>query len=160
MRVRRRLVSLLAGLCLALALAPGGALAAGRLNAYELQNDFMCVSCHEPLNQVNSPESQAEKSDLVRFVNEGLDLNQIKAQMVSIYGEQVLSQPPAQGISLLVYILPPLVVVAGLGLLGYNLPRWRRRTGMARAAVAGPTGPPQDALEFARLERELAEFDR
>ena len=162
MRPRRGVITLLValGLGLALTLMPATSVAAGRLNAYELQNDFMCVACHEPLNQVNSPESQAEKSDLVRFVDQGLDVNQIKARMVSIYGEEVLAQPPAHGISLLVYILPPLVVVAGLGFIAYNLPRWRRQSRVARAEGAGPTGPPQDSPEFARLERELADFDR
>jgi cytochrome c-type biogenesis protein CcmH/NrfF len=155
----RRLVCLLVSLTV-LCLGAGTALAAPRLNAYNLQPDFICVSCHEPLNQVNSPEAIAEKQTLSSLVAKGLDYNQIKAEMVDIYTEDVLAKPPAHGINLLIYILPPLVLVGGLGLLAYNLPRWRRRAQVQAAAGAGPTGPPPSSADAERLDRELAEFDR
>ena len=158
-RARRLGIGFVVALCLTsgTAAAMGGA---QHLNAYSLQPDFMCVLCHEPLNQVNDPESQAEKNTLSQLVNQGLDYSQIKTQMVDIYGEEVLAKPPAHGVNLLVYILPPLVLLGGLGVLAYNLPRWRRRARVQQAAGAGPTGPPQNPADIERLERELAEFDR
>jgi cytochrome c-type biogenesis protein CcmH/NrfF len=155
---RRSIVACLAVLCLLAGSAT--ALGAQHQSAYSLQPNFMCVSCHEPLNQVNSPEALAEKQTLVQLVDKGLSYTAIKAQMVSIYGEEVLAEPPAHGVSLLVYILPPLVLIGGLGLLAYNLPRWRRRARVAEAAGAGPTGPPLDRADAQRLEHELADFDR
>jgi cytochrome c-type biogenesis protein CcmH len=154
MVVRRALLVFL----LAFGLLGGRALATEQLNPYALQGDFMCVSCHEPLNQVNSPESQAEKADLVRFVHQGLSFNQIKSEMISIYGEGVLAQPPAQGISLLVYILPPLVLLGGLGLLAYNLPRWRRRGRLDATWDGGSLPASVGAADAERLDRELAQF--
>jgi cytochrome c-type biogenesis protein CcmH/NrfF len=138
----------------------GAATAAQRLDAYSLEGDFMCVSCHEPLNQVNSPEAENEKATLATLVSTGLDLKQIKARMIADYSEEVLAKPPAHGINLLIYILPPLVLLGGIGVLAYNLPRWRARARVQSAAGAGPTGPPPDQADAERLERELAEFDR
>ncbi len=157
-RACRLIVVSLAALCLTGGTA--AAMGAQHLNAYSLQPDFMCVLCHEPLNQVNDSESQAEKNSLAQMVSQGLSLGQIKQQMVDIYGEEVLAKPPARGLNLLVYLLPPLVLVGGLGLLAYNLPRWRRRTRVQQAGGAGPTGPPPDQADAERLERELADFDR
>jgi cytochrome c-type biogenesis protein CcmH/NrfF len=155
-RLRALALALLAVLCL----GTGSAAAAQHLNAYSLEPNFMCVSCHQPLNQVNSAEAIAEKQTLSELVDRNLSYSKIKSQMVSIYGEDVLAQPPAHGVNLLVYILPPLVLVGGLALLAYNLPRWRRRARIQQAAGAGPTGPPPDGADAERLERELAEFDR
>ncbi len=134
----RRLRHLLLTVASVLWLSAGTALATQHLNAYSLQGDFICVSCHEPLNQVNSPEAIAEKQTLSSLVAKGLDYSQIKTQMVNIYGQDVLARPPAHGVNLLIYILPPLVLVGGLGLLAYNLPRWRQRSRLQAAAGAGP----------------------
>jgi cytochrome c-type biogenesis protein CcmH/NrfF len=156
----RRLCRIVSACMAIFCLSGSTAVAAGHLNAYALQGDFICVSCHEPLNQVNSPEAIAEKETLGALVNQGLGYNQIKTEMVSDYGQDVLARPPAKGINLLVYILPPLVLVGGLGLLAYNLPRWRTRARLQAAAGAGPTGPPPTHADAERLDRELAEFDR
>jgi cytochrome c-type biogenesis protein CcmH len=154
-RLRRLLLAVVAALCLTTA---GTALAASHLNAYSLQGDFMCVLCHEPLNQVNDTESAAEKATLSQLVSRGDDLSQIKTQMVADFGEEVLAAPPAHGISLLVYILPPLVLVAGLGFLAYNLPRWRARA-RAAAALTGVPEMPLDPADEQRLNAELETFD-
>jgi cytochrome c-type biogenesis protein CcmH len=153
----RRLILLaaLSGLLL-----PGAAVAAGHLSAYSLQPTFMCVSCHEPLNQVSSPEAQAEKQTLAQLVNEGLTLPAIKSQMVADYGEQVLARPPAQGVNLLVYILPPLVLICGLGLLAYQLPRWRRRSRAAAMVELSSEVWQLSPADAARLDAELQSFDR
>ena len=119
----------------------------------------MCVLCHEPLNQVNSAEAQAEKGTLSQLVNKGLSYSGIKREMVSVYGEDVLGQPPALRANLLVYIPPALVLLGGLGFLAYSLPRWRRRARAQQAAGAGPTGPPLNQADAERLDHELADFD-
>lgn len=135
----------------------GSAVAAGRLTLLNVEPNFMCLSCHEPLNTVNSPQAVAEKHTLSRLINKGEDMSQIKAQMVSIYGQQVLAKPPASGVSLLIYILPPALLLGGLALLAYSLPRWRAR---ARAAGQAPAagGTPLSGEQAARLDDELTKF--
>jgi cytochrome c-type biogenesis protein CcmH len=135
----------------------GSALGAARLTLLGVEPNFMCLSCHEPLNTVDSPQAVAEKHTLARLINRGDDMAQIKAQMVSIYGQQVLAKPPASGVNLLIYILPPALLLSGLGLLAYSLPRWRAR---ARAAAETPVAgaAPLSGEESARLDDELTKF--
>jgi len=151
---------LLAGLLVALAFAGPGvfaATAAADVNYYSVVPQFMCVECHESLNQVNSLEAIAEKTTLRRLIAQGLNLGQIKSGMVAQYGPDVLARPPAHGFNLTIYILPPAVLVGGLALLAYTLPKWRERS--KRASVTSlPGAAPLDSDDAKRLDDELADF--
>jgi len=145
---------------LAAALTAGTASAADASPALDyngIVSQFMCTECHEPLNQVNSPEAISEKQYLQGLVTRGLALGQIKQAMVAQYGPQVLARPPASGFNLTIYILPPAVFLGGLALLAYTLPRWRARS---RLAAATPiTGAPSlEPDEARRLDDELTNF--
>ena len=156
---RRRL---LAALTLALALALGGGAtlaptASAHQSFYSVSGQFMCTECHEPLNQVNSPEALSEKSYLRGLIGRGLTLSQIKTAMVAQYGPQVLARPPASGFNLTIYILPPAVFLGGLALLAYTLPKWRARSRRAAATpIAGAA--PLEPDEAKRLDDELTNF--
>lgn len=147
-------------LTLVLVLSAGGALAAtatADVNFYSVVTQFMCTSCHEPLNQVSSPQAISEKQTLRGFVDRGLTLEQIKHAMVVQYGPQVLAQPPASGFSLTVYILPPAIFVGGLALLAYTLPKWRARSRRA-AATRLQAAEPLNSDDAQRLDDELQQF--
>lgn len=138
-------------------IAGGSAAGAGRLNLLSVETQFMCVSCHEPLNTVSSPQAISEKQALARLIAKGDSMQQIRSTMVSYYGVQVLARPPASGVNLLIYILPPALLLGGIGLLAYMLPRWRaqgRSAEQAQAAGAAPLSPDQAA----RLDDELTKF--
>ena len=96
-------------------------------------SQFMCVSCHEPLELVNSPQAISEKATMRGLLAKGLDMSQLKAAMVAQYGQEVLAQPPASGFNLTVCILPPAIFLGGLALLAYTLPKWRERSRRAAA---------------------------
>jgi cytochrome c-type biogenesis protein CcmH/NrfF len=145
---------------LAAALTAGTAAAAAASPALDysgIVSQFMCTECHEPLNQVNSPEAISEKEYLQGLVARGLNLGQVKHAMVAQYGVTVLARPPASGFDLTVYILPPAVFVGGLALLAYTLPKWRAR---ARRAAATPIAGavPLEPDEAKRLDDELSHF--
>ncbi len=149
----RRLVTVAA-----LALLIGSpATASARVGFYSIVSQFMCTSCHEPLNQVNSPEAISEKQTLQGLVNRNLTLGQIKSAMVAQYGPQVLARPAASGFNLTVYILPPALFVGGLALLAYTLPKWRERARRA-ASTRLPGAEPLDAEDAERLNDELTNF--
>ncbi|MBO0768671.1 MAG: cytochrome c-type biogenesis protein CcmH [Solirubrobacterales bacterium] len=114
-----------------------------------LEGQFMCVSCHQPLNQVYSPEAQAEKGTLQQLADKGLPLSQIKSQMASDYGPGVLTKPGNPWI----YIVPIVVALLALGLIAYTIPRWRQRS---TPAAERPPQPDQGDQE--RLNRELDAF--
>jgi cytochrome c-type biogenesis protein CcmH len=127
-------------------------------NYYEsILPQFMCVACHEPLELVSSPEALSEQGYLRQLVSNGLTLGEIKSEMVGQYGEEVLAKPPASGFNLTVYVLPPVVVLAGLLLLAYTLPKWRRRSRLS-AATELPSSDPLKPEEASRLDSELDQF--
>jgi cytochrome c-type biogenesis protein CcmH len=123
-----------------------------------VEPDVMCVSCKEPLAVAQSPQSYAERDYIRTLVAQGYTKHQIEHALVAQYGPAVLGRPPAQGFNLTVYILPPALVVLGIGILALTLPRWRRQAAQRRARRAA-AAPPIDPAENARLEQELAHFD-
>jgi cytochrome c-type biogenesis protein CcmH/NrfF len=143
----------------AAALAPSALAASNqpRASLTDIENDVMCTSCRESLAVAQSPQADSERSYIRGLIAQGLTKQQIEQNLVAQYGEAVLGKPPASGFNLSVYILPPAIVAAGLGILVVALPRWRRRT-RAAAAAAPAAGRPLDPAEAARLDQDLAQF--
>jgi len=157
--VLSRAVRWIAALTLALTLAGGGTAIAttGADNLMSIESQFICTSCHEPLELVSSPQALSEKQYLEGLVQKGLTMTEIKAGMVNQYGVAVLAKPPAHGFNLTVYILPPAVFLGGLALLAYTLPKWRRRSQLA-ALTPMEGAEPLSSDESERLDEELEKF--
>ena len=153
---RRALALLTAVLLAAAALGPTAAAATRtRAQFLEVQNDVMCVACHEPLAVAQSPEAYSERAYIRQLIAQGLTKPQIEKNLVANYGPAVLAKPPAHGFDLLVYLLPPGVLLVGIGFLAYTLPRWRRMTRLGTAtAIDG--GEPIDPEDERRLREDLA----
>jgi cytochrome c-type biogenesis protein CcmH len=143
-------------LVIALALIPAaGAGAASKVSFTDIQNNLMCVACHEPLAVAQSQEAFSERAYVRELIAQGLTKKQILNQMVSQYGEEVLSKPPAKGFNLLIYVLPPVLLATGILTLVLTLPKWRQR---ARQAAATPleSKPPLDPEDAKRLDEDLS----
>jgi cytochrome c-type biogenesis protein CcmH len=141
------------------ALSTGGAAAAPpRASLTDIENDVMCVSCHEPLALAQSPQAYAERNFVRSLIAQGQTKAEIERALVAQYGPAVLGRPPAHGFNLTVYILPPALVVAGVALLAITLPRWRRRA-RAAAGTPLPAGPRLDSADTRRLDEDLARYD-
>jgi cytochrome c-type biogenesis protein CcmH len=168
-RLRRSAAAAIAALTalalLALAAAPAGASPAPRASLTDIEQDVMCPSCHEPLALAQSPQADFERAFISRMIAQGETKAQIERTLVAQYGPSVLGKPPANGFNLVVYILPPLALIAGAITLMVALPRWRRRTRAATAATAAAgAGPPHATHKLApadarRLQEDLARFD-
>jgi cytochrome c-type biogenesis protein CcmH len=139
-----------------LGLAPATRAAAGPASLADVENDVMCVSCHEPLAVAQSPQAYAERAFIRSLIAQGMTKAQIERQLVAQYGPAVLGRPPAHGFNLTVYVLPPAILALGIGVLVLILPRWRRRT--AEAAGPARAAPRLDAAEERRLEEELSRY--
>lgn len=162
-RTWRRPLAGLAGLLLAAVLClaagatgPSVALAAPARASYDQEiQQFMCIACHEPLNVAQSPESYSERQYVRDLIAQGDTPAQIKRAMVASYGPTVLALPPAHGFSVLVYVLPPVLVILGIGGLALTIPRWRRRARQAEPLPSGASLSPEDAR---RLNDDLGRY--
>lgn len=159
----RRRAALAAVLALSLVVAGAGgtaAAAAPRASLTQIENDVMCVICHESLALSQSPQAMQEREYIRSLIAQGKTRRQIENDLVQQYGPAVLALPPAQGFNLLVYIVPPLLLGFGLVVLALTIPKWRRRARAAAAGAAGP-GPPAATLDPAdarRLDEDLGRF--
>jgi cytochrome c-type biogenesis protein CcmH/NrfF len=151
---RRGTAALMAVLALAV-LSPAPALAAvqGRASLTDIENDVMCVACHESLAVAQSPEAYSERSYIRQLISQGLTKKEIETQLVAQYGPTVLGKPPAHGFNLVVYVVPAIIVAGGIALLALTIPRWRRRTKNARPRT---TASPLDPADAQRLDEDLA----
>jgi cytochrome c-type biogenesis protein CcmH len=158
----RRIAVLALGLVAALATTgTAGAAAPAKPQAkasyLQIVNDVMCVVCHEPLEVAQSPEAFQERDYIRQLITQGKSRKQIENDLVQQYGPAVLSRPPAHGVNLLVYIVPPLVLILGIVTLAIFIPRWRRR---ARQAASTPeeAAAALDPADAQRLNEDLGRF--
>jgi cytochrome c-type biogenesis protein CcmH len=126
-----------------------------RASLTEIENDVMCVACHESLAVAQSPEAYSERQYIRDLIAQGQTKKQIEDQLVAQYGPAVLGKPPADGFNLLVYVIPPLVVALGIALLLFTIPKWRRRARTAAASQPQPA-PALDPEDARRLDDDLA----
>jgi cytochrome c-type biogenesis protein CcmH len=144
-------------LALALLAPPAAATAAQpRTSLPAVQDDLMCVACHEPLAVSQSPQADSERQLIRQLIARGDTKAQIERVMVAQYGPSVLARPPASGFNLSVYVLPPVAVLVGLAIVALAVRRWRRNA--ASRAAGLPTAAPLTEADSRRLEEELARY--
>ena len=140
------------------ALAVGGVAQPARAadkppNAAALEGELVCPTCHETLDESDSPVARRMKAFIQRRIAEGATGDQIKAELVDQFGEGVLATPPTKGLGLLAWVLP----IGGAGLvaivLGFVAWTWSRRGG-----GGGPDEPLDPELEK-QLDAALAQFE-
>lgn len=154
--VRKPVAALALAAALLLALSPVTAFAAtARASLTDIENDVMCVVCHESLAVAQSPQADAERSFIRALISQGMSKKQIEQALVGQYGTAVLALPTAHGFNLAVYVIPPALLVLGIGTLVIALPKWRRRS-RAAAAQSTATGPALDPGDARRLDEDLA----
>jgi len=150
----RRTVLLLA---LAAALLAPPTAVAQRPSLPDIENEVMCVSCEIPLNIAESAQADQQR-DLIRtLIAQGASKKQIKAALVTEYGEDVLALPDDSGFGITAYAIPLALGALLAGGLIVLLPRWRRRT---PAGIAEQDAPGLSDAESSRLDNELARYER
>jgi cytochrome c-type biogenesis protein CcmH len=86
-------------------------------------------------------------------ISQGWTEDEIKTYFVNQYGDRVLASPPARGLNWLVYVIPPLVFVAG-GYVLYRAMRTWRTSSPQVTERSLPKEEPEDEY-VARIEEEL-----
>lgn len=131
--------------------------ATSRASYLQVVNDVMCVVCHEPLGVAQSPEAFQERDYIRQLIAQGKTRKVIENDLVQQYGPAVLARPPAHGVNLLVYIVPPLVLILGIAIVAVFIPRWRRRARQPDPSAAAPSAT-LDAADAQRLNDDLGRF--
>ena len=118
---------------------------------YEVATQLRCVVCQN-LSVADSPSEMANQMrGVVRErLATGESPEQVIQYFVDKYGEWILLEPRRSGFTLLVWVLPPVALVAGLVAVALLLRRWtpRRAHGM-------PPPAPVDAAVSERIRREM-----
>ena len=117
---------------------------ADRVNA--IASEFKCPTCRsESVETSNAQTSRIIRADIARRVEAGESDDEIRAYLISRYGEEYLLTPQATGASSVVWILPVVVIVAAIAGLAVAFRRWR----------ATPSGP-----ELTDADRRLVDAAR
>jgi cytochrome c-type biogenesis protein CcmH len=129
--------------------------AAPQASLPDIEDEVMCVECGTALNVSTSAVADQERAFIRRQIAMGKDKEEVKAALVEEFGPGVLADPPSSGFDLVAYLVPALLAVLAVLGVGIAARRWRRR-----AAPATPAGEPLAAEDAARLDAELAAYDR
>jgi cytochrome c-type biogenesis protein CcmH len=156
--VRRLAACLLAAFALGLA-APGAALACNGWSEQDMQTQLMCITCRVPIDQSESTFAQHVRTFLHQKCQAGWTSSQVKDFLVKRFGEEILAAPPKHGFSLLAWLVPGAVLLAGIGVAGSLAMRWSRSR---RGPPRSPPGRGEDDVDAdmaARIDTELARFE-
>jgi cytochrome c-type biogenesis protein CcmH len=119
-----------------------------------IAHQLYCPVCENTPLDVCPTEACRQWRDLIRQKLElGWSEGQIKQYFVDQYGTRVLGEPPATGFNWLVYVLPPVIILAGALLLLRVLSGWKRTA--TAASASQKSEDPADAQYVALLEDEL-----
>jgi len=124
--------------------------------------ELRCPVCQN-LSVADSPSEMAQqmRALIAEQVKEGKSPDEVKNFFVSKYGDWVLLAPPARGFSLLLWVLPGVVAVAGFILVVLLMRRWVRRKHEVTPTLPEDGESRRTFLhgEQARLEAELKELE-
>jgi len=84
-----------------------------------------CPVCQGLSIQDSPSELSQQMRNLVKEqLASGKSPDQVKAYFVSKYGEWILLEPKAKGFNLLIYLLPVLLILGGIGAIVFVVRRW------------------------------------
>jgi cytochrome c-type biogenesis protein CcmH len=149
----RRAIVVLAAVAALVAVAP----ASGKPASFaDVEDEVMCVSCNVALNVADSPQADQERKYIRDLIAKGYDKEQVKHALVDVYGDNVLALPKSEGVNWAAYLVPIALIAALVAGLGFGLRRWRRQ----QPPPGGPKPPELSDTDSARLDADLALYDR
>ncbi len=111
------------------------------VQAQALYDSVMCPQCAgQTISQSHSPIAKAMRAAVRGGLVAGQSREQILDALVASFGEGVLASPPKRGLSLLVWLGPPIALVLGGAAVALAVRGLRRRGGQSEAGGALPAG--------------------
>ena len=115
--------------------------------AHDIGATIACPQCvGQSVVESDVAISREIRAEIGRLVVAGYSDDDIRARFAERYGDWVILTPSRSGVSGLVWVIPVVGLVVGVGLLGVTLGRWRRAS-----RVGG---------EVSEADRELVESAR
>ena len=115
-------------------------------HAHDLASTLRCPTCRsQSAADSDAPAAKAIRAEIARRLADGQSDDEIRAYLVSRYGESILLTPSRRGIAGLVWILPVALTVVAVAVVVLVLRRWQRRPSRApseddRSVVARALG--------------------
>ena len=123
-----------------------------------IAKQLYCPVCENTPLDVCPTEACRQWRELIRnMLAEGKTEQEIKDYFVANYGARVLSEPPRTGFNWLVYIIPPVLILAGAVILFNAFRAWTKpksaEAGSGQGEEAGASSSDDEYVR--RLEEEL-----
>lgn len=119
-----------------------------------IAKELYCPVCENVPLDVCGTQACEQWRELIRQkLAEGWSAAQIKQYFVDQYGDRVLATPPARGFNWLIYVLPPLSILAGSIILYRALRSWKTAKVLDGHQDDNPPLNKEDYLT--RIEEEL-----
>jgi len=100
----------------------------------EVASVLRCPVCQgESLQDSPSELAQQMRAVVKEQLREGKTPDEVKAYFVSKYGEWILLEPTKKGLNMVLWALPVVLIVGGLGLVATLVRRWTKATAARRA---------------------------
>ena len=103
----------------------------------EIGHQMMCIcGCNQILlecNHVGCPDSDGMRNELMAAVSRGDSDSLVEQAFVQKYGPTVLAAPTTKGFNRAAYIVPPVVLILGFGLILLVIRSWKNRPAPAIA---------------------------
>jgi len=125
-----------------------------------IARDLFCPVCENTPLDVCETQACKQWRELIRLkLSEGWTEVEIEQYFVDNYGARVLAEPPREGFSLLVYFVPPAIILIGTVILFRAFRQWRgddEDEEYDHQTEASPTHTSDSDDEYiARLEEEM-----
>lgn len=119
---------------------------------FEIAGKLRCPVCvSESVADSNAQLAQQMRQIIHQQLEEGRSEAEIFAYFTDRYGDWILLDPPKRGVHLLVWLLPIVAVIVGVGLLTLAIRRW-----LARSREK----PTVDQADLERVRAELRAGER
>src|SRR5271154_2235033 len=122
-------------LCLAVFALVGAGDPATRFT--QIGHQMMCIcGCNQILlecNHVGCPASDGMRNELMAAVSRGDSDSLVEQSFVQKYGPTVLAAPTTKGFDRVAYIIPPVILILGVGLIFLVILNWKGRPAPAIA---------------------------
>jgi len=122
-----------------------------------IAKQLFCPVCENTPLDVCPTEACRQWRELIRqMLAEGKSEAEIKQYFMANYGARVLSEPPRTGFNWLVYIVPPILILAGAFILFRSFQGWLKPKSVEAGSGQEEAAGASDQDEYiARLEEEL-----